>query len=296
MTGIDDPSNDLARRRWIKAAGAAGLCALAGAGGLARAAPESLRIGLTPVFLDDQVGFLERWRLWFERRLGQPVSFVQRGNYREIVDLVRQGKIDFAWVCGYPYVRYRREMRLVAAPLWRGKPLYQAYLIVPVTDRRSKSLLDLRGEVFAYSDPDSNSGYLYPQYLLTQAGENPASFFSRSFYTWGHRKVVEAVSVGLAAGGAVDGYVWDVLDETGSELTRGTRIMARSPLLGHPPFVARSNIPDASFHRFRRALIDMASDADGAKLLGSLRLDGFTDVQPALYDGIARMASRVSRP
>lgn len=269
---------------------------MAAAGGLARAAPDSLRVGLTPVFLDDQVGFLERWRTWFERRLERPVSFVQRGNYREVVDLVRQGKIDFAWVCGYPYVRHRREMRLVAAPLWRGKPLYQAYLIVPAEDRRSKTLLDLRGEVFAYSDPDSNSGYLYPQYLLAQAGENPGSFFSRSFYTWGHRKVVEAVSVGLAAGGAVDGYVWDVLDETGSGLTRGTRIMARSPPLGHPPFVARSNIIETDFQRFRRALIDMAGDPEGARLLGSLRLDGFTDVQPALYDGIARMAARVTKP
>lgn len=295
MKGTDEPLEEVSRRRWIKAAGMVGLCALTGGSRLARAAPERLRIGLTPVFLDDQVSFLERWRLWFERRLGQPVSFVQRGNYREVVDLVRQGKIDFAWVCGYPYVRYRREMRLVAVPLWRGKPLYQSYLIVPADDRRSKSLLDLRGEVFAYSDPDSNSGYLYPQYVLAQAGENPASFFSRSFYTWGHRKVVEAVSVGLAAGGAVDGYVWEVLNETAPELTRGTRVMARSPLLGHPPFVARQDMPQAGYEQFRRALMGMASDAEGASLLGSLRLEGFTDASPGLYDGIARMVSRVSR-
>jgi phosphonate transport system substrate-binding protein len=259
------------------------------------AAPERVLIGLTPVFLADQVSFLERWRNWFEQRLERPVGFVQRGNYREIVDLVRQGKLDFAWLCGYPYVRYRREMRLVAAPLWRGRPYYQAYLIVPADDSRSKSLFDLRGKVFAYSDPDSNSGYLYPQYLLVQAGENPAAFFSRTFYTWGHRKVVEAVSVGLAAGGAVDGYVWEVLQENGSELTRGTRVIASSPLLGHPPFVARNTIPQADFDRFRRALMGMAADPEGAGLLGSLRLDGFVDAPPTLYDGIARMVQRVNR-
>jgi phosphonate transport system substrate-binding protein len=294
MANSDDSLGNFTRRRWMLAAGA-----------LAAAAPtrpvraavqrERVFIGLTPVFLDDQVSFLERWRDWFEKRLERPVSFVQRGNYREIVDLVRQGKLDFAWLCGYPYVRYRRELRLVAAPLWRGRPFYQAYVIVPGDDRDSRSLFDLRGKVFAYSDPDSNSGYLYPQYLLVQAGENPGGFFSRSFYTWGHRKVVEAVSVGLAAGGAVDGYIWEVLNDNGSDLTRGTRVIARSPLLGHPPFVARGDIPQAEFDRFRRALMGMASDSEGATLLGSLRLDGFTDAQPALYDGIARMVSRVSR-
>jgi phosphonate transport system substrate-binding protein len=256
---------------------------------------ERVNIGLTPVFLDNQVSFLERWRTWFEQKLERPVSFVQRGNYREIVELVREGKIDFAWLCGFPYVRYRREMRLVAVPLWRGKPYYQAYIIVPAEDTRSQSLFDLRGKIFAYSDPDSNSGYLYPQYLLIQAGESPASFFSRSFFTWGHRKVVEAVSVGLAAGGAVDGYIWEVLNETGSELTRGTRVIGSSPLLGHPPFVARNGLPGADFERFRQTLMSMASDAEGSRLLGSLHLDGFTEAQPVLYDGIARMVSRVQR-
>jgi phosphonate transport system substrate-binding protein len=247
------------------------------------------------VFLDDQVSFLARWREWFEQRLERPVVFVQRGNYREVIDLVRQGKIDFAWLCGYPYVRFRHEMRLVAVPLWRGLPQYQSYLIVPARDTQSRSLIDLRGKVFAYSDPDSNSGYLYPQYVLEQANERPAQFFSRSFYTWSHRKVVQAVGVGLASGGAVDGYVWEVMAELHPELTRETRIIDKSPMLGYPPFVARMDIPQAEFDYFRRTLMGMAADATGAELLGRLRLDGFVIAPAGLYDGIARMSGRVRK-
>ena len=44
-----------------------------------------LRIGLTPVFLDDQVAFLNEWREYLATRLGRPVAFVQRGSYREVV-------------------------------------------------------------------------------------------------------------------------------------------------------------------------------------------------------------------
>lgn len=262
----------------------------------ANAGEPVVRIGLTPVFLDDQVSFLARWRAWLERKLLRPVVFVQRGSYREIVDLVRTGKIDFAWLCGYPFVRFRRELRLVAVPLWRGQPLYQSYLIVPSDDTRSQSLADLRGKVFAYSDPDSNSGFLYPQYLLTMAGENPALYFSRTFFTWAHRKVVEAVGIGLADGGAVDGYVWETLAEIHPDLTRATRIIKRSEDLGHPPFVARPDIHPHELERFRAALLGMSADPAGADLLKSLRLDGFVAGRPGLFDGIARMAEKVRHP
>lgn len=254
-----------------------------------------LRIGLTPVFLDDQMSFTARWRQWFEDQLDQPVVFVQRGNYREVVDLLRSDKIDFAWLCGYPFVRYRRELRLVAVPLWRGEPYYQSYIIADASNIGIRSLTDLRGAVFAYSDPDSNSGHLYPQFALAQAGQNSASYFSRTFFTWSHRKVVEAVSVGLATGGAVDGYIWETLAETQPELVRGTSIVERSPRFGQPPFVARRAIPEADLQRFRAVLFNMASDPTGAMLLSKLRLDGFVVGSPDLYDGIARMAASVRR-
>lgn len=261
----------------------------------AAVATDALRIGLTPVFLDDQVSFTARWRRWLEEQLDRPVVFVQRGNYREVVDLVRGGKIDCAWLCGYPYSRFRRELRLVAVPLWRGQPHYQSYLIADSRSPGIGSLADLRGKVFAYSDPDSNSGYLYPQHALVQAAENPTTYFSRTFFTWAHRKVVEAVSLGLASGGAVDGYVWETLVEIAPELTGGTRIIEKSPHFGYPPFVARQDFPDTELQRVRAVLLGMASNTEGAALLGRLKLDGFIPGTPSLYDSIVRMAEKVRR-
>jgi len=262
--------------------------------GRAHAESQTVRIGLTPVFLDDQLDFLKQLRNHFERRLGWPVSFVRRGSYREIIELVRVGKLDFAWLCGYPYVRFKRDMKLLAVPLYHGKPLYQSYLIVPAADKRTSSLTELKGKVFAYSDPDSNSGYLYPQYSLLQAGENPASFFSRTFFTWGHRKVIEAVGVGLAQGGAVDGYVWDTLALVHPEITAATRVISRSPDLGHPPIVARAGIPDIEFRRMQKVLLSMGDDREGAALLKTLNLDGFVAGDEHLFDSIADMAKTLA--
>ncbi|MBI3525350.1 MAG: PhnD/SsuA/transferrin family substrate-binding protein [Betaproteobacteria bacterium] len=252
--------------------------------------PATLRIGLTPVFLDDQLDFLKQLNAYFARRSGRPVSFIQRGSYREINELILGGKLDFAWICGYPYVSHRRDMRLLAVPVYHGKPLYQSYLIVPKSDSDTRYFTDLRGKIYAYSDPDSNSGFLYPQYSLLRAGENPTTFFSRTFFTWAHRKVVVAVGVGLAQGGSVDGYVYDTLALVHPELTAATRVAHRSPLFGHTPFVARHDIPERDFRSMQGILVSMRDDQEGAQLLRSLNLDGFTPGDDHLYDSIAAMA------
>ncbi len=257
------------------------------------AGSQPLRVGLTPVFLDDQDAFLNTWRVYLERRLAQPVLFYKRRSYRDISQMLQQGTLDFAWTCGLPYVRHRDFMRLLAVPVYRGEPLYQSYLIVPATDRTTRSIADLRGQVFAFSDPDSNSGLLYPTYALKRIGESPGSFFKKTFFTWAHSKVVEAVGVGLAQGGAVDGYVWDTLALYHPELTGKTRIVEKSPKFGHPPCGARPTVPDTAFHAMQNVLIAMASDPEARKLLGRLNLDGFTPGHAQLFDGIAAMARAV---
>lgn len=253
-----------------------------------------LRIGLTPVFLDDQVGFLDRWHGYLEARLMRPIEFVQRGSYREIVDLARRGKLDLAWICGYPYVRNQQFLRLVAVPEYNGRPTYRSYLIVPDSDRTTRSILDLRGRIFAFSDPDSNSGYLYPNYRLIMLQERPYAFYGKTFFTWTHRKVVEAVAARVANGGAVDGYVWETLARFHPELTTKTRVVDRSPPFGFPPVVARASLPDAELAQARRVLMDMAHDGEGRELLKMLNLTGFVAGEERLFADIERMAAAMA--
>ena len=254
-----------------------------------------LRIGLSPVFLDDQEAFLNKWRDYLGHHLNRPITFVQRGSYREIVDMLREGKLDFAWLCGAPYVRNKDRFRLVAVPLYRGEPLYRSYLIVPSSDKQSRSLSDMRGKVFAFSDPDSNSGHLYPEYLLAKQGTQPSAFFAKAFFTWSHRKVVEAVASGLAQGGSVDGYVWDTLSRTHPELTSRTRIVTESPQFGHPPIVAGRSASQQDIVALQQVLFKMIHDEVGGYLLDQLNLGGFVYGNVHLYDSIDEMSLFVEK-
>lgn len=253
-----------------------------------------IRIGLTPVFLDDQTSFINAWRDYLESRLQRKVVFIQRASYREIMTLVRSGKLDFAWVCGYPYVRNKQHVSLLAVPLYKGKPTYRSYLIVPATDSGTKSIAYLRDKVFAFSDPDSNSGYLVPVHELHKIQETSGAFFRKTFFTWTHRKVVEAVAAGVAQAGAVDGYVWDMLARQHPDLTTQTRVVQKSPEFDFPPFIAGKTVAPADVAAMRKVLLMMSQDADGETLLRELGLDGFVEGNEKMYDSISKMLLAVT--
>lgn len=249
-----------------------------------------IRIGLTAVFLEDQTALVHSWQLYLESRLKRPVSFVQRANYREIMVLLQNGKLDFAWLCGYPYITNTKYLRLLAVPVYHGKPTYQSYLIVPATDRQTNSIVDLKGKLFAFSDPDSNSGYLVPVYELDVLNKKPSTFFGKTFFTGSHSKVIEAVASGLAHGGAVDGYIWDSLALWHPELTSQTRIAKKSPEFGFPPIVLRRYVAETDANALRAVLLSMQRDEEGKKLLARMNLDGFVSGNDKMFESIANMA------
>ena len=248
-----------------------------------------VRVGLSPAFLHDQHGLLEEWRRYLEKKLGRNVVFVRRDSYRETIDLFRLKQLDFAWICDYPYLHLKTQVRLLAVPVYKGRPYYRSYLLVPSSNQHVTSIRQLKNKVFAYADPYSNTGYLVPRYALLQLGENPATFFRKTFFTHSHRKVVEAVAIRLAEGGAVDSFVWDTLAIVKPELTAKTRIVETSPEYGFPPFVAHSSVTAADFNTFQGVLLGMAADPEGGELLRRLNLDGFTPGSEQLYDRVRQM-------
>lgn len=264
----------------------AALCTVAGTRQAAASQPE-LRFGLTPVFLTSDFELLDHLRSYLENAAGLPVRLVTRRTYQEITSLLLSGQLDAAWICGFPFVANHPRLALVAVPHWQGKPLYRSYLIAD-RDRQVGSLEDLRGDVHAFSDPDSNSGWLVTAAALARRNLSPERFFGQTIFTYGHRNVVRAVASGLAMSGSIDGYVYEVMRETEPDLIARTRIVRQSDLLGFPPIACpASAADDPRTKRLRSALVGMGDDESGRTVLRMLRLDGFAVEDPSLFDPIA---------
>lgn len=268
--------------------------ALAGAAGVAAAlvfppvrAAKAVLFGLTPVFLDSDIQLLADLEGYLSARLGQRVLLVKRRTYQEITTMLLSEQIDAAWICGFPLIQHLERLTLVAVPVWEGKPLYRAYLIAGANDP-ARAFADMRGYVHAFSDPDSNSGFLVTRHLLTTMNEKPDTFFSRYFFTYGHRNVIRAVAAGLAQCGSVDGYIWEVVREIEPNLTARTKVVRKSELLGFPPVACNVRLRRTpTVQAIADALTTMNGDEAGRKLLATLRLDGFVPGGMDLFAGIA---------
>jgi len=246
-----------------------------------------LTFGLTPVLLDSDIALLDLMQAYLQEAMNRPVDLVKRRTYQEITALLLTGELDAAWICGFPFVQHWDRLSLIVVPLYHGKPLYQSYIIVP-KDRPVTDWHELRGDVHAFSDPDSNSGHLVTWALLADAKETPQNFFRQTFYTYGHRNVVRAVASGLAQSGSVDGYVWDVLSHRDPNLASQTKIIRRSEWLAFPPIAHLKTDPDAEKIAALTSSLQAAGEsAKGRELLGMLELDGFAPEPEALFQPIA---------
>ena len=292
MSMLRDDGTSFDRRRRALLGGAAATLATVALSGRAEA-NEGLRFALTPVFLTSDLELIDRLRFYLETATGRPVELVSRRTYQEITAMLTAGQVDAAWLCGYPFVQHRQELELLAVPVWRGQPLYQSYLITGVDDE-ARALDDLAGDIHAFSDPDSNSGYLVTAAALADRKIRPDAFFGQTIFTYGHSNVVRAVAAGLARSGSVDGYVYEVLKVANPTLIASTKVIESSQWFGFPPIAAP--IGAASSPRsamLRDALMTMHEHPTGLEVLALLSLDRFSVGDVTLFDSISANFQKV---
>jgi phosphonate transport system substrate-binding protein len=115
----------------------------------------------------------------------------------------------------------------------------------------------------------------------------------RTFFTYGHRNVADAVAAGLADAGAIDGYVWETMKTQGIEAVDQTRITWKSEPFGFPPIVTLKNTNHPATPALRRALSNMRLNAKGQELLKALNLSGFTTGEPSLFESIRKLSRSI---
>lgn len=228
------------------------------------------------------------------RRLGLPVKMKQRKTYQEVNDLLAAGELDAAFLCSGGYIRAGKSLasEILAVPVIRGKKTYQAYLIVH-RDNPVRDFAGLQGRSFAFTDPLSNSGWLFPVSKLTALGATPSSYFSRITYTYGHDRSIEAVAHRIVDGASVDGLVYNYFADTAPEKVKHTRVIERSPRFGMPPVVASPKLDRAAKDKLRIVLLNMHQDAEGIRILRKLSIDQFESGEERDYESVRQAAQRV---
>ncbi len=258
--------------------------------------PTKLRAGvasmITPV---SAVKYYQQVVEYLGEKLGIPAEMVHRTTYDEIDVMLEEGQVDVAFICSSPYVIDNEKfgVELLVAPLVDDKPFYQSKIIVH-RDSEIKKVSDLQGKTFAFVDPKSNSGRLYPAYLLAKKHETPESFFSSYLYSYSHNKSVEIVAKKRADGAAVDSIVYNFMLANQSPYALETRVIHASQQFGIPPVVVPPKLPPLLKKALREIFLSMHLDPDGKRILDAMRIQKFVEVPDSNYDAIRAMRSFIS--
>lgn len=254
-------------------------------------AQPSIQVGvasmITPV---SAVRYYQQVVEYLGSKLGIPAEMVHRTTYDEIDVMLENKEVDLAFICSSPYVLDNQKFgaELLVAPQVDGEASYHSNIIVH-KDSTIEEVEQLKGKTFVFADPKSNSGRLYPTYLLAKRNESPASFFDSYQYSYSHNKSVEIVAKKRADGAAVDSIVYDFMVSSGSPYAEQTRIIHRSPPFGIPPVVVHPDIAPYLKRSLLAIFLEMHDDPEGRAILEAMRIEKFVEVEDGNYDGIRAM-------
>jgi phosphonate transport system substrate-binding protein len=224
---------------------------------------------------------------FIELKIGIHVKLIDKESYAEINSLLREGRLDAAFVCSGPYVDGQNEygLELLVVPQVNGEKVYYSYIIVPA-DSPVKEFKELSGKKFAFTDPLSNTGKLVPTYLLAKMGETPDSFFNTYMFTYAHDKAIRAVAMKLVDGAAVDSLIWEYTKVTSPEITSKTKVILKSQPYGIPPFVVRPGLTPGIKARLKEILLGIHEDKRGREILEGMLIERFVEADNSLYDSV----------
>jgi phosphonate transport system substrate-binding protein len=233
---------------------------------------------------------------YLQNKLNRPISHIQESGYSKVNELLENRKLDAAFVCSGPYVEGHRKfgLELLVVPQASGSTSYHSYLIVPI-DSTARTLTDLQGKSFAFTDPKSNTGKLVLTYILARNGTTPEKYFSKYIYTAAHDASIKAVSKGIVDGASVDSLIWEYLRNKNDQYASKTKVIWKSPPYANPPFVVRKDLDRAIKSRLKEILLHAHEDPEGKEILDKMMLDKFVEINDSAYDSVRQMMRFVAQ-
>src|SRR5438874_3856805 len=139
-----------------------------------------LKFGFTPVLGEAEMrAEFDPLAAYLSDTIGQKVVLYVAKDYGDLRTQMEAGAVDVGSFSPFAYVDATRggKVRIIAQSIIDGTATYRG-IIVTRKDSGLKSITDLKGKRFAFVDPKSASGYLYPRAMLIERGINPETFFS----------------------------------------------------------------------------------------------------------------------
>jgi len=248
--------------------------------------PEKLTLGMIPTesssHITDRFGNLAAY---LEKRLGLPVEMKTSTDYSGVITALQFKHVDVAYLGPKSYVEAAARAGAEAFALEVLEDGTQGYhgVIIARKDSGIKSMTNLKGKTWAFTDPNSTSGTLVPTvYFVKELKIDPEKYFSKTSFSGSHEASILAVKAGRVDAASTNdldidrgnGKLWN----KDADFT----VLWTSPLIPGSPMAYRKDLPDSLKKAIREAFLAY-NDPQGLK---QLKLKGYAAADDHTYDPI----------
>jgi phosphonate transport system substrate-binding protein len=196
-------------------------------------------------------------------KLGCDVQVFVTTNYNAEIEAMRNGKLELGEFgpLGYVLAHQVAHAQAVAAFGTKdGKPDTYWASIVTYPGSGIKTLAEIRGHSFAFSDPASTSGHLFPAYALRKAGIDPNKDL-RAVYAGSHTSSFEALYNHKVDAGELNSEQEESAKQRGHYKDGDLVFLWKSGPIPNDPIAVRGDLPEAFKQRLTMVLqtLDLSS-------------------------------------
>ncbi len=222
-------------------------------------------------------------------------------NYIAVVEAFGSERADIGVMNSFGYImankKYGATAKLTA--IRYGKDYYRGQILAHV-DSKVKNIKDLAGKRFAFTDPSSTSGYMFPLKILkdnnVKLGNQVFAIKHDNVVTMIYQKQVDAGATYYSA--PKDGEIKDARARVKTQfpdVEDKIKIIAITEKIPNDPFVFRKNLPLDISDKFIKAVMKFLSTKEGKRLFGEIySIEGVIPSTDKDYDGLRTMIKSIN--
>jgi phosphonate transport system substrate-binding protein len=217
--------------------------------------------------------------------LGMPVKPFVAADYNGVIEALRSKRLDVAYLGPFSYVLGATiapiEAFAVAETKKAGRTFYHSQVIAH-KDSGIKTVADLKGKTFAFVDPSSTSGHLFPKAGLMKAGFDTDKDFGRVIFSGSHDSSAIAVQNKKIDAAAIADRILDAAIAKGLAKREDLVEVWKSDPIPESPTVWRTDLPADLKKRVQAAFLQVKDIPWSDQGL----LNGFHPTNDAAYNVI----------
>lgn len=246
--------------------------------------PEVIRFGIVPSLGEGAETYYTPLISYLTKQLGIEVKPMISKDYEGIISGMVYKQIDFAYFGPKSYVEAGERCSLEALVLELNKEGEAGYygLIISRKGSDTDSFEKAKGRTFAFTDPNSTSGYLVPSVMFARdLAIDPKTYFKKVIFSGSHKDSVLGVKNGtieVAATNTLDLYR---MEKNGEVSRNDFNILQKSELIPGSPICARTELPQSLKDAFQKAMIEFG--AEDTSVLEKMQFGGYIKTDDKIY-------------